>query len=121
MKKQNRLKKNSEFQEVFKTGKSMANRQFVIYKLEKPEQMYFRVGLSVSKRIGNAVVRNKVKRYIRQVFLEYKDEINTGYDYVIIARKPTANMDFHETKSSLLHVLKKSKALHKNPFKKVNS
>ncbi|MGM0843337.1 MAG: ribonuclease P protein component [Bacillota bacterium] len=111
MQKEQRVKKNNEFQEVFKKGTSIANRQFVVYKLRKDDQQLFRIGLSVSKKIGNAVVRNQVKRYIRQVFLELKDEVKNQYDYVIIARKPAADMDFHEIKKSLIHVLKKSKAL----------
>ncbi|EDL64155.1 ribonuclease P protein component [Bacillus sp. SG-1] len=111
MRKEQRVKKNIEFQEVFKKGTSIANRQFVVYKLHKEDQQYFRIGLSVSKKIGNAVVRNQIKRYIRQVFLELKDEVKNNYDYVIIARKPAADMDFHEIKKSMIHVLKKSKAL----------
>lgn len=111
MRKEQRVKKNSEFQEVFKKGTSIANRQFVVYRLKKEEQKFFRIGLSVSKKIGNAVVRNQVKRYIRQVFLELKDDVKDQYDYVIIARKPAADMDFHEIKKSLIHVLKKSKVL----------
>ncbi|RIW31573.1 ribonuclease P protein component [Bacillus salacetis] len=111
MRKEQRVKKNAEFQEVFKKGTSIANRQFVIYRLPKDGQPYFRIGLSVSKKIGNAVVRNQIKRYIRQAFLELKDELKNNYDYVIIARKPAADMDFHEVKKSLIHVLKKSKML----------
>ena len=64
-----------EFQEVFKKGKSFANRQFVIYALEKARSRAFSIGLSVSKKIGNAVTRNQIKRYIRQAFLELKDQI----------------------------------------------
>lgn len=110
MKKKLRIKKDEEFQLVFKKGESFANRQFVIYVLDKPEQDYFRIGLSVSKKIGNAVVRNQVKRYIRQTFLELKDEIKIGKDYVIIARNPAATMDFFQVKSSLIHVLNRSKS-----------
>ncbi|WP_153126896.1 ribonuclease P protein component [Peribacillus tepidiphilus] len=118
MKKKLRIKKNSEFQHVFQKGESFANRQFVIYVLEKPEQDFFRIGLSVSKKIGNAVVRNQIKRYIRQSFLELKDEISTGKDYVIIARKPASEMDFFQVKSSLVHVLKRAKVLRRFPGEK---
>lgn len=111
MNKRNRIKKNNEFQAVFKNGKSMANRQFVVYVLEKENQENFRIGLSVSKKIGNAVKRNQIKRYIRQVFLELSEDVKPGRDYVIIARKPSATMDFHQTKSSLIHVLKRARAL----------
>ena len=114
MKKKLRIKKEDDFQLVFKKGQSSANRQFVVYVLEKPEQEHFRIGLSVSKKLGNAVVRNQIKRYIRQAFLELKDDIDVGKDYIIIARKPAAEMDFFQVKSSLIHVLKRSKSLKFN-------
>lgn len=110
MNKRNRIKKNDDFQSVFKNGTSVANRQFVVYMLEKPEQTEYRIGLSVSKKIGKAVVRNQIKRYVRQVFTELKKDLKQNYDYVIIARKPTAEMNYHETKKSLIHVLKIAKA-----------
>lgn len=109
LKKEYRVKKNKEFQEAFKKGKSFANRQFVVYSLKKPEQEHFRIGLSVSKKIGNAVVRNQIKRYIRQAFHELENDLHNQFDYIIIARKPTADMGFHEIKKSLTHVLKLSK------------
>ncbi|MGM7703286.1 ribonuclease P protein component [Pseudalkalibacillus sp. Hm43] len=111
MEKKYRIKKNEEFQAVFRNGESFANRQFVVYFLKKPNQDYFRLGLSVSKKIGNAVTRNRVKRYVREAFHQIDEEIRNSYDYVIIARKPTSNMDFHEVKSSLIHVMKRSKLL----------
>lgn len=113
MKKKLRIKKNKEFQEVFQKGKSVANRQFVVYVMKKSDQPYFRIGLSVSKKIGNAVMRNQIKRYVRQTFLELKDDVHIGIDLVIIARKPTSEMDFHEIKKSLIHVLKLAKVLKK--------
>ncbi|KIY22903.1 MULTISPECIES: ribonuclease P protein component [Mesobacillus] len=111
MKKEYSVKKNKEFQEAFKKGRSVANRQFVVYILKKPEQEKFRIGLSVSKKIGNAVMRNQIKRYIRQSFHELHDQVQTGNDYIIIARKPTAEMNMHEVKKSLEHVLKVGKVL----------
>ena len=113
MNKRQRIKKNEEFQKVFKKGKSFANRQFVIYGLKKEDQTEFRIGLSVGKKVGNAVTRNQIKRYIRQTFLELKDDVRQDMDYVIIARNPAATLDFHETKKSLEHVLKIAKVLKK--------
>lgn len=111
MKKEYRVKKNEDFQEVFKKGTSLANRQFVVYSLRRPGQAHFRIGLSVSKKLGNAVKRNQIKRYIRQAFLELEDSLKNEYDYVIIARKPASDMNFFEVKNSLIHVLKLSKVL----------
>ncbi|WP_243292741.1 ribonuclease P protein component [Bacillus sp. FJAT-47783] len=118
MKKRNRIKKNDEFQKVFKNGKSMANRQFVIYMLDQPEEVEFRLGLSVSKKIGKAVVRNQIKRYIRQVFLEEKENIIKGKDYIIIARKPAAEMNYHEVHKSLLHLFRKTN-IYRKPSTKI--
>lgn len=112
MNKQQRIKKNTEFQRVFKKGKSFANRQFIVYML-KGDQEEFRLGLSVSKKVGNAVTRNRVKRYIRQAFLELKDDLLPNADYIIIARPQAAKLDFHESKKSLEHVLKIARALSK--------
>jgi ribonuclease P protein component len=113
MNKNQRVKKNAEFQKIFKRGKSFANRQFVVYCYAKEGQDDFRIGLSVSKKVGNAVTRNRIKRYIRQSFLEMKDEINPNMDYVIIARHQAATLDFHESKKSLQHVLKIAKMIQK--------
>lgn len=113
MKKKQRIKKNEEFQRVFKQGKSFANRQFVVYVCNAPDQQEFRIGLSVGKKIGNAVTRNRIKRYIRQSFFEIKEELRQDRDYVIIARHPAADFDFHETKKSLQHVLRIARVLKK--------
>ncbi|MDR7000002.1 ribonuclease P protein component [Neobacillus niacini] len=113
MKKELRVKKNKEFQEAFQKGYSFANRQFVVYSLKKEGQENFRIGLSVSKKIGNAVTRNQIKRNIRQALFELKDQLQAGNDYIIIARKPAAEMDFFEVKKSLTHVLKVGKVLKK--------
>jgi ribonuclease P protein component len=112
MNKSQRIKKNKEFQTVFKKGKSFANRQFIVYVL-KNDQPHFRVGLSVSKKVGNAVTRNRIKRYIRQTFLELEQDLLPNADYVIIARQQAATLDFHESKKSLEHVLKIARALPK--------
>lgn len=113
MKKAFRIKANKEFQCVFKKGKSFANRQLVIYYLQKSDQDHFRVGLSVGKRIGNAVTRNRIKRYLRQAFHELEGKVHVPYDIVIIARQPTKTMEFHQVKKSLVHLLSKEKLLKK--------
>jgi ribonuclease P protein component len=65
----------------------------------------------VSKKLGNAVTRNQIKRYVRQAILELKDQLKIGNDYIIIARKPASEMDFFEIKKSLTHVFKVGKVL----------
>ncbi|WP_156289939.1 ribonuclease P protein component [Oceanobacillus salinisoli] len=113
MKKRFRIKKNEDFQFVFRKGKSFANRQLVIYYVEKPGQDHFRIGLSVGKKIGNAVTRNRIKRYLRQAFQELDSSIKYPYDIVIIARNPTKNMEYEEIKKSLIHLMYKERLLKK--------
>lgn len=113
MKKDYRIKNNKEFQYVFRKGKSFANRQLVIYYLEVPEQEHFRVGLSVGTKIGNAVTRNRIKRYLRESFNSLKTEINPTLDIIIIARQPTKEMNYHDIRKSLIHLLSRKKLLKK--------
>lgn len=103
-----RLKKNKDFQVVFKKGQSFANRQFVIYVLKQPEQPYSRLGLSVSKKMGNAVMRNHIKRFIKEIFRELSDKLELGNDFIVISRRPVRTMSFSEMQGSLAHVLKKA-------------
>lgn len=100
MKKAFRIKKNEEFQYLFKHGKSFANRQLVIYYVKKIDQEHFRIGLSVGKKIGNAVTRNRIKRFLRQAFQDLEGNIENSYDIVIIARNPTKDMGLEEVKKA---------------------
>ena len=112
MRKSYRVKKEKEFQLVFETGRSVSNRSFVIYRLDKPGQAHFRVGISVGKKIGHtAVSRNRMKRYIRQSLHELDGELKQDVDFLVIARKNAKNLTMAETKSNLIHVLKLSELL----------
>ena len=102
-----RVKKDKDFQAIFDKGHSTANRKFVIYCLEK-NQNHYRVGISVGKRIGNAVSRNAVKRKIRHVLMDLSPKLTT-HDFVVIARKGIEELDYHEVKKNLIHVLKLAK------------
>ncbi|MDF2558310.1 MAG: rnpA [Bacillales bacterium] len=108
MKKNRRIKSEKEFQFVFKKGKSFANKQIVIYVISKTDQTNFRIGLSVSKKIGNAVVRNRIKRYLRQSFIEIDPLLIKNIDIIVIARSQLSKFNFFEVKSSLIHILKRA-------------
>lgn len=113
MRKAYRVKSEKDFQKVFHHGESKANRQFVVYKLPKKEQKHFRVGISVGTKLGNAVLRNKIKRQIRHALNDLSKEknLNQEVDFVVIARNPVKQMEFLEIKSSLSHVLSLSKII----------
>ena len=104
MKKTYRIKSDKDFQAIFSKGTSVANGKFGLYHLEK-NQSHYRVGLSVSKKLGNAVTRNSIKRKIRHVIMELSPNL-LNQDFVIIARKGVEELDYHEVKKNLLHVLK---------------
>ena len=108
MRKSYRVKREKDFSAIFKKGQNAANRKFVIYKLEK-EQAHFRLGISVSKKLGNAVVRNTVKRRIRHVIQAEKEKLLPGVDFVVIARKGAESLAFAEFEQNLFHALKVAK------------
>jgi ribonuclease P protein component len=109
MYKENRLQKNEHFKKAFKWGKSVANRQLVLYYYANREVSHFRLGISVSKKIGHAVTRNKIKRLLKEVVRHQEDHIPCGYDFIIIVRKPAADMNYDDFSSSFIHLLKKTK------------
>ena len=108
MKKSFRVKREKDFKAIFKDGASFANRKFVVYQLEN-QQNHFRVGLSVSKKLGNAVTRNQIKRRIRHILLNVRWHLADDVDFVVIARKGAESLDYAEMEKNLLHVLKLSK------------
>jgi len=113
LKKTYRVKKASEFQEILFTGKSFANRELVIYYKEKKTQEHFRIGISVGKKLGNAVTRNRIKRHIREAFIYLEDQIKSEVDIIIIARKPTIHMNTQKVIKSVSHLLRKQCLFHK--------
>lgn len=107
--------KNEHFQAVFQRGTSAANKQFVLYSAKQEGQAAFRAGISVSKKIGNAVIRNKVKRLIREAVARLESVIPLGLDLVIIARPGVENMSLEAIEQSLLHVMKRAKVIKRAP------
>lgn len=107
MKKAYRVKSEKDFRLIFNNGSNVANRKFVLYHLPK-DQEHFRVGISVGKKIGNAVVRNAVKRKIRHILMEFQQNL-ICHDFVVIARKGIEELDYHEIKRNLKHVLRLGK------------
>jgi ribonuclease P protein component len=108
LKKSFRVKREKDFKAIFKNGTSFANRKFVVYQLEN-QQNHFRVGLSVSKKLGNAVTRNQIKRRIRHILQSVKGSLVEHVDFVVIARKGVETLEYAEMEKNLLHVLKLSK------------
>lgn len=96
MKKINTVKKNEDFRKIIKNGKYYKNPFFVIYTYQNDFD-YYRFGISVSKKVGNAVVRNKIKRQMRNLIDKYKNYYSKELDYIIIIRKDYNINSFSET------------------------
>lgn len=92
MKKELRVKRNEDFQKIIQARKSVACKEFVLYSL-KNECEHMRIGFSVSKKLGNAVTRNRIKRQVREMAREVFDS-NQTYDYVLIVRVAYLENDF---------------------------
>ena len=95
------LKKNSDFQKVYRQGKSYANRYLVMYVLENHTEGN-RLGISVSKKVGNSVIRHHLTRLIRESYRLHEDMFNNGLDIVVIARSTARDISYHESESALL-------------------
>lgn len=97
------LKKNRDFQLLYKEGKSRANRYLVLYVKENGLEKN-RLGVSVSKKVGNSIVRHRITRLIRESYRLHEDMFNNGLDIVVIARSTARDISYHETESALLHL-----------------
>ena len=97
------LKKNRDFQNVYRNGKSKANKYLVIYVLENQLDSN-RLGISVSKKVGNSVIRHHLTRLIRESYRLNKEMFNSGLDIVVIARESAKDRKYKEIESALLHL-----------------
>lgn len=113
MQKRYRLSRREDFAAVYRKGKSAANYQFVVYYCPRPENEKIRLGVSVSRKVGKAVVRNRIRRLVKEIVRKLigQDLIRPGYDLVIIARKAAAEQDYAAMEKSLRHVLARAELL----------
>lgn len=103
MKKENRLKSNQDFQNVYKNGKSYACKYLVMYVVENGLS-HNRVGISVSKKVGNSVVRHHICRLVREGYRLQEAVFNSGLDIVVVARVNANKVGYKEISESLLYL-----------------
>lgn len=108
------LKSNRDFKNVYGNGKSYANRYLVMYVLENNSEKN-RLGISVSKKVGNSVVRHHITRLVRESYRLREEMFNSGLDIVVVVRTNASAAKYSEIESALIHVSR----LHKNVLKKV--
>lgn len=103
-----RLRANRQFQQVYKQGQSFAEGLVVLYVLRSPDLTLRQAGFSVSKKVGKAVVRNHVKRRLRESYRLLLPELQGGYWAVFVARRRAADADFSQMDRAVRGVLKRS-------------
>lgn len=97
MEKSKRIKKSQEFSDIIACKHSLNNNCFVLYFNVKKED-HCRVGISVSKKLGNAVIRNKIKRQVREIIKDSIDFNTYAYDFIVIVRRGFLANDFANNK-----------------------
>lgn len=97
------LKKNKDFQNVYNNGVSFANRYLVMYVLKNNTENN-RIGISVSKKVGNSVIRHHITRLVRESYRLHEDMFDSGLDIVVIARVAARRVGYKEIESAVLHL-----------------
>ena len=103
MKRFSSIKKNRDFQNIYDTGKSYANRQLVMYVYANFSEDT-RIGISVSKKVGNSVVRHHMTRLLREVFRLNKQNIRRGLDIIVVVRVAAKTSDYKQLEGAFLHL-----------------
>ena len=104
------LKKNQDFQNVYKKGKSNANKYLVMFIVENNLDKN-RIGISVSKKVGNSVIRHRLKRLIKESYRLNEAMFKSGFDIVVVARTTAKDRTYRDIESALLHLGKIHKIL----------
>lgn len=103
-----RLRKKQDFGKVYRHGRSFANAQFVVYWRKQTNPDCFRLGVSASAKLGGAVVRNRLRRRVKEIVRLQAAKLQDGYDLILIVRKPALALSYKEMEGSVLHVLRKA-------------
>lgn len=110
MNRRHRLRSNQRFQEVRRKGQSVSDRYLVL--CFHPNQLeHSRFGFSISKRVGNAVTRNRIKRRLREAVRLKMDRIKPGWDLVFIARNPVRDANYHQMDDACARLLRRAQLL----------
>lgn len=114
------IKKDSDFRKVYQRGKSLADRNLVIYTMKNKSDKS-RIGISISKKVGKAHERNRIRRCIKEAYrLNIDDKVLGGYDLVFLARINAADKDYRELEKSLKYICKKANIIKKDGKKQVS-
>ena len=99
------LKSNSDFVRVYKKGRSKANRYLVVYVAENGTEQN-RLGVSISKKVGNSVYRHYFKRCVKESYRLHEKMFNSGLDIVVLARQSAKGIKYRDIESALMHLMR---------------
>ncbi len=97
---------------MYRYGRTVVSKNIVLYYCPNGSESN-RIGFSVSKKVGGSVIRNRIKRLFREALLHVEHKLKMGYDFVLIARKPAADLVFHEAVRELTKLCRKGQLLLK--------
>ena len=109
-----KLRKNTEFRLVYRRGKSYANKLLVLYvfnnkkNINEENLQYNKVGISVSKKVGNSVVRSRSKRLISESYRLNREDVKKGYDFVFVARTSINEKKYSDVEAAMINLFKKA-------------
>ena len=107
MKKAEMIKKHQDFTEIIKNQKYQKNQNFVLY-IKESKFNYPHFGIAVSKKLGNAVIRNKCKRRMRVILDKYKNQLRSDKDYIIIMKENSSKISFQELETSFKSLIERT-------------
>lgn len=110
----NSLKKNKEFKKVYDAKKSYATKNLVMYILKNGDMERNRLGISVSHRVGNSVVRHTLTRRIREIFRKNNFNLEEAYDIIVVLRVGSDKTEFFKLNEDFLYLCKKHGILRNN-------
>jgi len=106
LKKYEIVKKNTDFNDIINTGRCIRNKYYSIY-YKDSEDDFPKFGLAVSKKCGNAVDRNKIKRQLRNIIDDNKKLFSIKMNYIIMVRKEILNVSYLQMEEQLINLMKK--------------
>ncbi|HHU76861.1 MAG TPA: ribonuclease P protein component [Firmicutes bacterium] len=103
-----RLKKNFQFQRIYRLGKSLSTKNMILF-FKKNGGHDNNLGISISKKIGNSVQRHRLKRIYKEAFMNFKDVVKEGFDFIIVARRGAGHILYADAVNDLNKILSRGK------------
>ena len=115
------VNENHRFRALYGRGKNKAGKTMVVYVMKNRLGPVDRLGITVSKKLGHAVTRNRIRRRIREAYRLHEQEIKSGYDIVIVARHAAEHAPFEALMDEMMQLLRQLGAAEAKPEAQVNA